>query len=555
MKKGLLLILSICLLSILSSCGGALPQTSIPLPSNDPVTVSSPNSSGNVTVSATASSVPSNSIVVVQVGSSSASLNLDDLFQGYFESAQAATCTSTVPACPSLDADGKCQSTANTDGSFSIDVPATTSSTIAVTYLDPDDACTEKTLLSAKAVPSNIISLDREVADMHVTSDGLVYALGADESDDVYVSVLSLDDVAVSFEYDLSTASFDATTLSNVTVATNDNIDDDFLVIEDLSHLSLFPINGTSLDTAVQLFTSGGSSASHLTYIGFNTVSVTTDSFTDFSCETSYLTGTDYNRLFTFSKTDDNLQIVDDFQGAASETLREISLNLGQFTDVSSLDQIYHAEMLANSSNEMMIIASVTNTSDQTEAYVFILDIDTGFCPSDLATPTVGASLGITLSNPEVSLITPTLSSETQEWYAIFEADTQEVSLINITELSSGTDPVVVTLSDYFGEVSDSYAGMGSMTALADDTQDQNINLFFAANDNGNYKVLNYNDGTVTEDSTISATLVNAIAPIQMIYGTNFSSSLGLAPLVVLDTGVTDDAQSNVIFIENALAD
>lgn len=554
MKKGVLFILLISFISFLSQCGGALPQTSIPLPSNDPVTVSSPDASGNVTIAAAASSVPNSSIVVVQVSASS-SMNMQDLFEGYFSVAHAEVCTSTLSSCPSLDGDGKCQSTANSDGSFSIQVPATSTDSISVTYFDPDDSCTEKTLLTGEAIPDNVIPLDRDVVDAHLTADGLVYALGADSSDEAYVSVISLEDLAVSFEYDLSSTSIDGTSLERLTFATDSNLTHDYLVIEDETHLPLFPVSGSSLGTAVQFFESGGSSASSLSFIHFNTVEVTTETFSDFSCVTSYATGLSYDRVLLYSKEDNRLAVVDEFTESSNETVRYVTIDLSQFTDIDSIDTIYHAQLVPQTDDEMILIANVTNTSAQTESYIFTFEIGTGFCPSNSIQPVSGASLGITMSDPQLAGFTTSFTGEEQQWYSVFDSSSQQFSLVNYTELSSGTDPDPYSLSTYFGDTSDSYFGMGAMTVAASDTADQTFHLVFSGNRNANYKALTYSQGTVAENTSISTTLVNSISPLEMILGSSLSSTFGSEPAVVVDSGVADDGQSNIIFLENILAE
>ena len=159
------------------------------------------------------------------------------------------------------------------------------------------------------------------------------------------------------------------------------------------------------------------------------------------------------------------------------------------------------------------------------------------------------------MSDPQLAGFTTSFTGEEQQWYSVFDSSSQQFSLVNYTELSSGTDPDPYSLSTYFGDTSDSYFGMGAMTVAASDTADQTFHLVFSGNRNANYKALTYSQGTVAENTSISTTLVNSISPLEMILGSSLSSTFGSEPAVVVDSGVADDGQSNIIFLENILAE
>ncbi|MCP5464004.1 MAG: hypothetical protein H7A33_03170 [Deltaproteobacteria bacterium] len=141
-------LLSLLFVGSLISCGtggSALPQASIPPPSDD-IQVSSPDSQGFVVVQGSSSSqIPDSGVVTIEVVSSSASLSLPQLpgLIDLIPKAYAATCESELPQCPELDGDNKCQKTANTDGSFSLRVPAGATDSLIIGYLDPNAGCEE----------------------------------------------------------------------------------------------------------------------------------------------------------------------------------------------------------------------------------------------------------------------------------------------------------------------------------------------------------------------------------------------------------------------------
>ncbi len=176
----------------LVGCGasGLLPQTSLPLPENDdPITISSPDSAGYVVITGSDEAVPESSTIIVTVTEASSSLNLQKLGDALINTANAATCTSELPQCPELSGDNQCQFTANDDGSFTLSVPASLSSTIAVNYLDPT-TCAEVEAYE-EVVEEGITSIDMDIDSLFSDdASGLLYFLGADADGNVILRTM-----------------------------------------------------------------------------------------------------------------------------------------------------------------------------------------------------------------------------------------------------------------------------------------------------------------------------------------------------------------------------
>lgn len=188
-------------LTLFSACFGsgnsALPQASLPIPSNDDQTgtndgsngveITSPDSLGFVVITAKASTVPDTSTVVITVGSSTSGLlkwgekawtHACDLLIP--EARASSACATDIPQCPDLNSSGKCQTTARSDGSFSVQVPAKSSNRITVSYLD-STSCAETVLIDEQQPNSNTIRLGLNAIAVDADSNfDMAYVFGGD---------------------------------------------------------------------------------------------------------------------------------------------------------------------------------------------------------------------------------------------------------------------------------------------------------------------------------------------------------------------------------------
>lgn len=217
--------ISFLLLLILTSCGGAGSilggttgsgsgaETQASLP--DTVDISSPDEQGLVTVTGT-KAVTASTTVIITVQNSSTSLNfsLDPVLDFIVPSAHAQssceTVTSSIPNCPSLSSNNKCKATADENGSFQIKVPATTSQTISVNYLD-STSCEEVSVLESFRINNNSPTLNMLAETMALDTDyGLLYIGGwPEESTD---SPLVVYDIDTKSEVTANNISFDLIT-------------------------------------------------------------------------------------------------------------------------------------------------------------------------------------------------------------------------------------------------------------------------------------------------------------------------------------------------------
>lgn len=170
-----------------SSTGNqALPQSSIPAPSecsgSSCITVSAPNTSGLVTVTASAGTVPNSALVIVEINAAEA---------GFFEKALGifcgtahaqASCTLDIPQCRDVDDDfeGECQFAAEADGSFVVQVPASINDRIQVRYLDPDN-CKEVSV-GDNTVNNDFIPLNMEGLAIDDDGSSTAYIWGQNSS-------------------------------------------------------------------------------------------------------------------------------------------------------------------------------------------------------------------------------------------------------------------------------------------------------------------------------------------------------------------------------------
>lgn len=189
LKRISLVLFVICILGFLNCIGAsnsALPQASIPLPSNDPITISAPNAQGFVVISGAAESdIPDGAKIVIQVGAGNSALNLLQLFNPINSAHAQSTCQTDIPACPTLDGDRKCQVDSNSDGSFTVSVPAAASDSIAINYLDPTTC--EETSAYTQTVSTDIQAIDLDVSSVVQAQDGSFYMLAQNSSNQTVV--------------------------------------------------------------------------------------------------------------------------------------------------------------------------------------------------------------------------------------------------------------------------------------------------------------------------------------------------------------------------------
>ena len=217
--------------------GSAAPVAVIPDPyADDPITISAPNADGYVTVTGGEDSVGASSVVILEVSeATSSSISLLKLCDALVGEAYATTCSSDLPACPTLDSDNKCQVSSDSDGAFTTTVPASASDQITVYYLDPTD-CSEVTV-GTSLVTSNVMALSTEAVgvEAHPTLDYL-YILGNDEDGVAEILKYDLDDgTYITYIIDLGDAAVKLHSFSDA----NNNF---YLIVKTSEHMILVPV-------------------------------------------------------------------------------------------------------------------------------------------------------------------------------------------------------------------------------------------------------------------------------------------------------------------------
>jgi len=198
----LLIIISIYVASCSSTSGGnALPQASIPPPadsctsgsSTSCLTVSSPDSTGFVTIDGAAGSVPDSSVVQIEVSSTTGRLFqlLDNLCPSAYADIAPTACTSTLPECDAAGSEVSCSLTASSDGSFHARVLAASGSTLNITYLD-SDSCDESDAYTHEVSTGALQSIDTEGVALTYRREGTdfkAFVLGTNTDSDNNIAV------------------------------------------------------------------------------------------------------------------------------------------------------------------------------------------------------------------------------------------------------------------------------------------------------------------------------------------------------------------------------
>lgn len=221
---GLGLCLALLLLGSCSTGGSALPQASIPAPSaqcdggGDCITVSSPNTQGLVTVTASAGAVPDSAVVIIGVEGTSPQLAfLFSLFDPLIPLAHAQPlCESELPECSEDAFDGQCQVTAGTDGSFRVRIPAELGEQINISYIDPNTCAEVETL--DQTIDIKFLPLAVEGEFLVLGPNSTVLTLGKDSNGNLRVQ-----------EVDLTNPAQPVFTLSDVIDITGNLLSADFI--------------------------------------------------------------------------------------------------------------------------------------------------------------------------------------------------------------------------------------------------------------------------------------------------------------------------------------
>lgn len=158
----------------------AVPQISIPAPanecsshSNNCITVATDSANSLVTVTAGAGAVPDSSTVLLRIESNSVSKTF---LEWLIPSATAQSCSSDLPVCQADGSTDSCQTTANSDGSFSVSLTGNAGDDLTISYLDSNTCNEEETL--TEEVTNGFFTLSLEGASLSVNSNDTIFVFG-----------------------------------------------------------------------------------------------------------------------------------------------------------------------------------------------------------------------------------------------------------------------------------------------------------------------------------------------------------------------------------------
>ncbi|MBI2339710.1 MAG: hypothetical protein HYU99_05020 [Deltaproteobacteria bacterium] len=344
-----------------AGCGSALPQVSIPPPSegcdegDGCVVGSSPDAGGFVVVEGDAGAVPGGALVQAEVGESSAFFNpLDLLCSKAYAAvgrdllpAGGAECSSDLPLCEEGGSTEDCYVVADDDGSFVLRIAAEIGDTIQITYLDPD-TCEESPAFDI-TVTGDLNPLDIEGVALTSDNRATAYVFGEDSDGMIGIIAFNVDDASTGT---YSTALI-GTPLSIGAIPNNDKrvaaVTDEQTAILDLSPDA--PTVTILTDSAGASLTAG----QVVVQRSFDyPASFSPSSGEDFTCVDSILEGrSDIDRIFFVlddeklaSDPDTPLALIDNGNEAMSGTTMAVEKTIGY--DFGTLDSDLIGARLTN---------------------------------------------------------------------------------------------------------------------------------------------------------------------------------------------------------------
>lgn len=465
-----------------SGGGSASPQANIPLPSSDdPITVSSPDATGYITITGNSSAVPNDAIVIIEVVSGTSHFDFDLTFPDLIPSAYAATsCSSSLPECPTLNDDDTCRGTANADGSFTIQVPATSSDSLIISYLDEANNCSEVEAYGAQ-ISDNIIALSFDVvAATYDSINGVVYFLNDTSSAGVVA-------------YDVESG--ESQTLDITLVGTPEDIK---LVQDSAGHN--YVVIQTSDETTISSLV-GGASVADITvdtriFVDSSDVAIAdldflsafsfTYSYDDDTClDSSIFNAADgYVRFFFQNEGSlyvlemtDGLTNVDTESLSASHNLvpRGISMSFDALVDagLTTSYQVSGLEEVSISSAHNAYVVSIDDEGSEAEYVVVRKAADNNYCDSSISFSGDSTEI-LHLGTANVPYISVSASADSAGVLSFLDINNQALSLVNL----DGNDlPCAVSGELIFGDM-----GADSENACIDD-YDSDLGLSFATDD------------------------------------------------------------------------
>lgn len=527
------------------STGGALPQTSIPLPENDPITISSPDSAGFVVVTGAQNAVPASVKVIISVSSSGSYLNRFEYFWSWLvTNAVAQTgCTSSLSECPTLTS-GKCQVTADADGGFQFSLPAAQGDTISIDYLNPEKNCAQTDAFSA-SVTGGIVSVDLKAVAMDLAMDpdgsaNELLILGT-RSDTTQIDIRSISDgsLVATLEPDMEGTPEDVAVMA-------DHSGDQVAVLQSSQETQIVPYSDHSINENQQkdlVLESGGTPVENLSFRAVDTFTYPPATDTDCISSAHFQSGQTYTRVFF---TDNQklyiLDSIDDFsdnsQSGDELIVRKVTLQLVDFPDVS----VVKLPFVGMLDSTFVVVAGFSDgSSDEVTYYAIEISQDSGFCSGNLDVSSDAKRIQMAKTSDAVFAALFELfdsSGEAVFRLGVLKEDTQNIKFIDATNMElAETISVRSAVSEY-----DDLAISDVVRFLGLQRRNSSVfELFLLGKDNGGA-------GFVASDNSAttfgSGTLANVINPVGLEY------DAVLEKIIVLDAGLSGSEKANLILID-----
>lgn len=453
----LLIILALLLLQACSGTNNAMPQASIPAPSNscegeECITISSPDSGGLMTVTANAGTVPDSAIVIITPETDSAGL-MEKLLASLCRSAHAqSACSLDIPECADIEGEltERCQLTAEEDGSFLIRLQFNQEARLSIFYLDPTTCEEVETTVRNNVVEDlivrDLVTLDLEGKSIDGNQNGKVYIFGTRGAENVVVSVdvsdpenlvisdpvtIGLGGEAMRIDYsDDSNGEGIITLMTDEQTAFGGGFDEGFLDDDGnqlLSRVSVIPSNGAA---SSPLVAKGVYLQKDFEYSEFN------------SCPGDRSVGPVDRLIFILAVEADmglprNHPIAVLDVDEATSTARAVQYRLGSFSaELVNGSILSMGDMVISRSGRLFFVARISKDSGELSHYLMEVPITEDFCSGDLLDPAV--PLFVELPDMQVpGRMTPILLESDEgnvEFLVIPDSVTGEIYLANIEQ-------------------------------------------------------------------------------------------------------------------------
>jgi len=526
-----------------SSCGvtgssGALPQAVIP---NELITVSSPDADGNVTVTGAATSVGASSIVIAQVSAGTARnsaqhLSLPDWLMA---PAYATTCTSDLPTCPTLDDDGKCQDTSDSTGAFVLTVPATTTSTLTISYIDTTSCTETSTFESGIPDSSTIVALSLDVMSL-AADDNLssVYLFGQDADLSNTVHRLNLEThEETAFDISITGTPHESMVVSSIDGTTR------LIMTSDAEAMAKTIDDSTGLSSSGNaLVSESGAAITNLSPVGYHDFTAP-DNLSSTCSSNSSATGDDYTRVFFYTDTEmyyaNDLNPLYNNYSIDSETgteLFSINFTISSGGTILNIERIEYAYIMEIGTGYAIFLVITPVEGDASYAFV-VSESDIQGCggTTQLNTDDDGV---LSLSRPGESGLKGaqfSSSASNEDHFSLFDIDGQIITIVS----ASSTAASLVEQVDFTTNVDVGFT-ISSAKVLYNFVLDQYEYLLIGADTAGS--VFYTGSGDSRFDSGGNVVAIDA----KLIYIDPLDETLAS----IFDKGNSGDGLSNMILLD-----